>query len=215
MVRDAQRPPLHGGGLRGPVPAHRHPDPRAPRPARGQAGDSDAQPPWQRRGLPLHRFLSHAPPALERGLKGIAVFEALKGALALLAATGMLYAIPRDFRHLAIELVGRLHLNAGKSYPNVFNRVLEDMSNAQLWVIAALVVVYAAVRFSEAYGLWRERAWAEWLAAVSGAIYIPLELYELSVRVTWIRLSALALNVAIVALMCFALTRRRRTRAHV
>src|SRR3954469_14224695 len=147
---------------------------------------------------------------LDEGLRAVAVFEALKGTLALFAAAGLFYFIPHDLRHLAVELIGRLHLNAGKSYPNVFIRVLEDSSNAQLWTIAGLVVVYALVRFTEAYGLWRSRAWAEWLAAVSGAIYVPLELYELSRHVTWVRLTALALNVAIVAFMAFALWHRRK-----
>lgn len=148
---------------------------------------------------------------LKDGLRAVAVFEAFKGTLALLAAAGLFYYIPRDLRHIVVELVGRLHLNAGKSYPNVFLRVVEDASNAQLWLIAALVVVYAGVRVAEAYGLWFGRKWAEWLAAVSGAIYVPVELYEISRHVTWVRITALVLNVAIVAFMCFALARRSRS----
>jgi uncharacterized membrane protein (DUF2068 family) len=141
----------------------------------------------------------------------VALFEVLKGALALLAAGGLFYLIPRDLRHIAVELVGRLHLNAGKSYPDVFARILEDTSNAQLWLIGALVLVYAAIRFAEAYGLWFERRWAEWLAAASGAIYVPVEIYELLRHVTWVRVSALALNVLVVAFMVFALSRRSRS----
>jgi len=40
-------------------------------------------------------------------------------------------------------------LNAGKSYPNVFNRIIEDTSNAQLWLIGTLVLVYALLRFAD------------------------------------------------------------------
>jgi len=139
----------------------------------------------------------------------VAVFEAFKGTLAVLAACGVFYLIPHDLRHLAVELVGRLHLNAGKSYPNVFSRLLEDTSNAQLWLIGCLVIVYAVVRFVEAYGLWHARRWAEWLAAVSGGIYIPFELYELARGISWIKLTALALNVIVVAFMVNALRQRR------
>ena len=138
------------------------------------------------------------------------MFEALKGTLALLAAGGLFYFIPRDFRHIAVELVGRLHLNAGKSYPDVFSRILEDTSNAQLWLIGALVLVYAAVRFAEAYGLWHERRWAEWLAALSGGIYVPVEIYELTRGVTWIKLAALILNACVVAYMGGVLWTSRR-----
>lgn len=40
------------------------------------------------------------------------------------------------------------------------------------------------MRFVEAYGLWRERRWANWLAAISEGIYLPVEIYELFARVT-------------------------------
>ncbi len=141
----------------------------------------------------------------------MALFEALKGTLALLAAGGLFYLIPHDYHRLVTELVGRLHLNAGSSYPNVFVRILEDASNAQLWLVGALVLVYAVVRFAEAYGLWFGRRWAEWLAAASGAIYVPVEIYELARHVTWVRITALVLNVLIVAFMVFALSRRSRS----
>jgi uncharacterized membrane protein (DUF2068 family) len=145
------------------------------------------------------------------GLRTIAVFEAFKGSLALLAAFGILAIIPREARHIVIELVGRLHLNPGKNYPSVFLKLLEDTANTQLWLIAALVVVYALVRFLEAYGLWRLRPWAEWLAAASGAIYIPFEIYELYRGFSWIKIAALLLNLAVVGYMCYALWSRRST----
>ena len=144
-----------------------------------------------------------------RLLKGVALFEAFKGTLALLAALGVLSLIPRDARHLALELAARLHLNPGKNYPGVFVRLIEDMGSMELWLIAALVLTYAAVRFLEAYGLWRSRPWAEWLAAVSGGIYVPFELYELSRGFSWIKLAALILNVLVVAYMCYVLWRTR------
>ena len=70
------------------------------------------------------------------------------------------------------------------------------------------MVLYALVRFIEAYGLWRARLWAEWLAAASGAIYVPFELYELSRGVSWIKLAALAANLAVVAFMVLSLRSR-------
>ena len=139
----------------------------------------------------------------------MALFEALKGTLALLAAGGLFYLIPHDFHRVIVELVGRLHLNAGKGYPNVFVRILEDTTNAQLWLIGALVLVYAAVRFAEAYGLWLGRRWAEWLAALSGGIYVPVEIYELTRGASWIKVGALLLNAAIVVCLCRVLWRTR------
>lgn len=74
------------------------------------------------------------------------------------------------------------------------------------------MVVYALIRFAEAYGLWLGRRWAEWLAALSGGVYVPVEIYELSRSVTWIKLGALVLNACVVAYMCMVLWRGKRTR---
>lgn len=48
---------------------------------------------------------------------------------------------------------------------------------------------------------------------MSGGIYIPIEMYELIQRITWIRVGALVLNVVIVAYMAWLLTESRRKRA--
>ncbi|RYY72055.1 MAG: DUF2127 domain-containing protein, partial [Comamonadaceae bacterium] len=71
---------------------------------------------------------------------------------------------------------------------------------------------YSLLRFVEAYGLYRERVWAEMLAAVSGAIYVPFEVMALWRAPTWLHGALLALNLGVVAIMLGAL-RRRRSRA--
>jgi len=147
---------------------------------------------------------------LSLGLRAVALFEAAKGALVLVAGFGLAALVHRDAQHLAEQLVHRLHLNAAKRYPRIFLELMGHVSDAQLWTLAALAATYAAVRFAEAYGLWRGRRWAEWLAALSGGIYVPVEVYELSRSVTAIKLGALILNACIVAYMCRVLWRTRK-----
>jgi uncharacterized membrane protein (DUF2068 family) len=67
----------------------------------------------------------------------------------------------------------------------------------------------------EGYGLWKDRAWAEWLAAVSGAVYLPIELSHLIGSATPINAAVLASNVAVVAYMVIRLLRRRAEQAMV
>lgn len=63
---------------------------------------------------------------------------------------------------------------------------------------------------SEAHGLFLKKAWAEVLAAPSGAIYVPLEIAELARKPTWHGRIPLALNLAIVRIMIGALITRRQ-----
>lgn len=137
----------------------------------------------------------------------MAVFEALKGAIVFVAGFGLTRLVHRDVAHAAHALIDRLHLDAARKFPHIFLQLAANLSDAQLWGLAVLALAYALLRFAEAYGLWFQRRWGEWVAAVSGGIYVPVELYELARGVTWIKLAALLLNAAVVAYMCYMLWR--------
>ena len=137
----------------------------------------------------------------------MALFEALKGAIVLIAGFGLARLVHRDLDLAAEQLIGRLHLNPAKKFPRIFLELAANASDGQLWALAALALAYALLRLTEAYGLWFGRRWAEWIAAVSGAIYVPVEIYELARGVSWIKAGALLLNAAVVAYMCYVLWR--------
>jgi uncharacterized membrane protein (DUF2068 family) len=128
----------------------------------------------------------------------------------LIAGFGIARLVSRDAGEAAEALVHRLHLDAAKKFPRIFLDLAANASDAQLWALAALAMTYAVLRFAEAYGLWLGRRWGEWIAALSGAIYVPVEVYELMRRVSTIKLVALLLNMAVVAYMCYMLWRGAR-----
>lgn len=148
-----------------------------------------------------------------QGERIIAVFEAIKGLLVLLAGFGLLRVLHRPARQIAEELIQHLHLNAAKHYPHIFMDLARNITNTQLWLLAMLAFAYAAIRLMEAYGLWYGRRWAEWLAVASGSIYIPLEIYELVSGTSWIKLLTLVLNVSIVLYIGYRL-RANQLQAH-
>ena len=62
---------------------------------------------------------------------------------------------------------------------------------------AVIVTAYIALRYLEAYGLWRRREWARWLGLVGVAVYIPFELRALFEHPTWTTVAILAFNLLI------------------
>jgi uncharacterized membrane protein (DUF2068 family) len=146
---------------------------------------------------------------LSSEIRIVALFEAAKGGLVLLAGFGALALIHHDVQRFADRLVDHMHLNAARHYPHIFLDAAAHVTDTRLWLLAAFAATYGLVRLVEAYGLWHGRRWAEWLAAVSGCIYIPYEIYHLFHRATWISVGALALNVFIVGMMINALLRER------
>ena len=144
------------------------------------------------------------------GLRAVAVYEAAKGALVLVAGFGLLSLIHRDAQYFAEQLVAHLHLNPAKGYPRIFIDATSKVTDAKLWILAGAALGYAAVRAVEAYGLWLGRRWAEWFAVASGALYVPAEVWEITRGVTPTKLLLLSLNVCIVAYLIYVLWRSRR-----
>jgi len=145
-----------------------------------------------------------------RVIRTVAYVEALKGLIVLLGATGILAIIHRDLHGAAVRLVEHAHLNPAARYPRIFVDAAAQLQDVRLVLLALGAAGYAAVRFAEAYGLYFERAWAEWLAAVSGAIYVPFEVTSLLAHRSWLSFSILLLNIAVVLVMVRALLRRRQ-----
>ena len=142
------------------------------------------------------------------GIRAVALFEATKGAVVLLAGFGLLGLLHRDVQALAEHLVQFTRLNPASRYPRIFLDAATQVTDTQLWWLAAAAATYSIVRGFESYGLWRGRAWAEWLALVGGGIYVPVEYYHLWHRFTWFKLALLGANLAVVAVMVYALRNR-------
>ena len=143
------------------------------------------------------------PPHLSRGLHTIAFFEALKGVLVLVAGFGLLSLVHQDLQVAAERLVRLSHLNPAHHYPRVFIEALANINDARLRLFAVLAFLYAGIRFVEAYGLWRMKAWAAWLAIVSGAVYLPVEVFGLIKHATFLRGSVLLINAGIVSYLVY------------
>ena len=135
--------------------------------------------------------------------RGVAALEFLKGLAVLLIGAGFATMLHRnhDLEDIAVNLLYALHIQHHQHLSDIFLRAADKLQETNLLAVAVAAGVYVVLRFIEAYGLWVGRAWAEWLALISGAIYLPLEIVELFRRATPIRFGILAINILIVAYM--------------
>jgi uncharacterized membrane protein (DUF2068 family) len=73
-------------------------------------------------------------------------------------------------------------------------------------LIGAGLMVYAALQIVEGVGLWSLKRWGEYVAVVGTTLLIPLEVYEVAEKLTWLKLALLAVNLAAVV---YLLTSKR------
>ena len=146
------------------------------------------------------------------GLRIVALFEGAKGLLVLLTGFGLLSLIHKDLHLAAARLIGHLHLNPASHYPVIFLDAVNRVTDLQLWFIAAAALLYAAIRFIEAFGLWMQRPWAEWFGLLTGGMYIPAELYEVAHGTSWPKVTILVVNSAIVCYLLVVILKSRKLR---
>ena len=145
-------------------------------------------------------------------LRAVASFEFTKGIFVLLIGVSAILLVHRDAWVVAESLLARLHINTDRHSAQLFLDFSDRLTDARLWAAAEFAFAYSLLRFVEAYGLWRQRTWAEWLAFVSGTLFLPLEIHGLMRGVTLLRSTVLVANLGIVLYMFFLLRGERRRR---
>lgn len=162
--------------------------------------------------------MRHSGPIIEpthrqrRLLQTVALFELLKGVFVTLMGICALLLVHKDVWLYAESLLALLHINTDRRFAQVFLDFADNVTDARLWAAARLAFSYAVLRFTEGYGLWKCRTWAEWVALVSGTLLMPLEVRELFRRVTVMRVGLLIGNIVIVLYMLYVILANRRAR---
>jgi len=147
-----------------------------------------------------------------RVLRAVASFEFFKGIFVVVMGVCALALVHKDTWLIAESLLALLHISTDHRFAQSFLDFADSITDARLWAAARIAFAYAALRFTEAYGLWKERTWAEWMASVSGTLLLPLEVRELFRGVTFFRCALLIGNIAIVLYMVYIILANRRER---
>jgi uncharacterized membrane protein (DUF2068 family) len=135
------------------------------------------------------------------GLRAVAAIEATKGVLVLLLGLGVLSLIHKNLDDVAGRLTEILRINPEGKLSSVFLNLANHATDKTLWVVATGALIYATVRSIEAFGLWRGRDWAQWFALLSGALYLPGEIYSLLRHPSGLKWGALVTNAVVVTFM--------------
>jgi uncharacterized membrane protein (DUF2068 family) len=136
-----------------------------------------------------------------KGVRTVATLEFVKGVVVVLAGLGVFSMRNKDIWGITESFLEFFHVNPYNHYVGVFINLVYRISDMHLWKIALVATVYVALRFIEAYGLWRIRPWAEWLAIASGSLYVPFEIEDLLRRPDMFRFTIIVVNVGIVLYM--------------
>jgi uncharacterized membrane protein (DUF2068 family) len=143
----------------------------------------------------------------------VASFEFVKGVFVLMIGLSALLLMRQDVWVIAESLLALLHISTDRHSAQLFLDFADSVTEARLWTAVWLALIYSALRFTEAYGLWKERVWAEWVALTSGALLLPLEIHGLMRGITVVRTVIFLGNIGVVVFMLYLIRANPRRRA--
>jgi uncharacterized membrane protein (DUF2068 family) len=160
------------------------------------------------RSAPAHRAVQ-AP----LSLRALALFEAAKGASALLLVLVSFVWVGRES---PADLIGPvfawLHFDPAAHLTQRVMNALKMLSAPTPLPVLAVALVYAVARSIEAWGLWRSLPWARWLAVASSAAFVPIEWEAIVKHPSRWTVLILVVNLAVIAWLLGGLRRSRRLR---
>lgn len=140
-------------------------------------------------------------------LRVLAVERFGRGLLLLILAYGVLYF---ESARTSIQDTFAKAIPAAKPLARVFNydldasptverlRHLLDSKQHTLTLVVVALLAYAALQLLEGVGLFLLKRWGEYVAVVGTSAFIPLEVYELTHKITVLKVLALLVNVVAV-----------------
>jgi uncharacterized membrane protein (DUF2068 family) len=136
--------------------------------------------------------------AIERWVRGV-VLILLAVAVWRLKSTqvSLKQLFARDLKSLQ-PFFDQIHFNVSDSSTIHSIQKALDAKPSTLNLIAGGLVLYGALQLLEGIGLWSLKRWGEYVAVVGTTLFIPLEVYELSEKATWLKAAVLVINVAAV-----------------
>jgi uncharacterized membrane protein (DUF2068 family) len=136
--------------------------------------------------------------AVERWIRGLVLLGLAAGVWRLKSTQVTLKELfERDLKSLD-PFFDQIHFDVRDSSTiHSIEKVL-DAKPSTLNLIAAGILVYGLLQIAEGIGLWSLKRWGEYVAVVGTTIFIPLEVYELTEKVSWLKIAVLAVNVAAV-----------------
>lgn len=146
-------------------------------------------------------------PHAHPGLHAIAIIEAVKGGLALLAASGLELLGPAPLQRATHALIAKFQLDPDHG---AMAWLAQAINPGSVHLAALVAALYGLLHLVEGWGLWRAKAWASWLGCLTAAAYLPFDLYAFATHRHWLEGLVVVVNLLVVWVLARDLRVRRR-----
>jgi len=137
--------------------------------------------------------------AVDRGIRGTLLLALAYGVWRFDGSRGALRRVLNSYLPALEPLAYKFGVDLEESGPVRLIQQALTARHSTLLLVALGVLAYGVLELVEAYGLWFKKRWGEYVAVVATALFVPLEIHEIIVKVTWLRVGALIINLFAIA----------------
>jgi uncharacterized membrane protein (DUF2068 family) len=137
--------------------------------------------------------------AVERGLRGLLLVALAYGVWQFDGSRSALKQVFDSYLPALVPLAERFGVDLQETGPVHLIEQAFSAKHSTLLLVAVGVLAYGVLELAEAFGLWFKKRWGEYLAVVGTSVFVPLEIHEILVHVTWLRVGALIINLFAIA----------------
>ena len=133
--------------------------------------------------------------AVERFVRGLLLVALAYGVYRFNGSRDALQQVFDEYLPTLTPLANKLGVDLQHTGPVKLIEHALQARHSTLTLVSLGVLAYGGLQLLEGIGLWLMKRWGEYVAVVGTSIFIPLEVYEIVEKVTWLRLVALAVNL--------------------
>ena len=148
--------------------------------------------------------------ATSRGLRFIAAFKLFKSLVLFAVGIGAVKLLHKDLAFEVERWADMFRVDPSNFYIHRLLQRFSILDSRKLKELSVGTFFYAALLLVEGIGLLLAKRWAEYFTIIATSCFIPLEVFELTKRVSSARLILLLLNIIVVVYLVIELGRSRK-----
>jgi uncharacterized membrane protein (DUF2068 family) len=141
----------------------------------------------------------------------IAGFKLIQALLFIAVGVGAFRLLHKDIGDVLERMVYHLRFNPEGRFVNFVLDKASLLNDTMLRRIGLAFFCYAGLDLLEGIGLYLEKVWAEYFTLAITASFLPFEIYEVFRKLTWIRISLLAINALVLIYLAKLIWERQRS----
>jgi uncharacterized membrane protein (DUF2068 family) len=144
-------------------------------------------------------------------LRLIAFFKLVKSVLFFAAGIGVLHLFHKDVADRLEHLLDHLHVDPDNRYAKAFLGEVGKLTDTNLKLIGLSLIAffYSALFGTEGVGLYLRKRWAEWFVVIVTGSLLPVEIYEIILRVSALKIAVTVVNLLIIGYLIVVIRRKQ------